>query len=251
MRVAVAGGTGVVGRHVVRGLQDSGHTPVVLARELGVDLTSGVGLDAALDGAEAIIDVVNVATLRRADAVDFFSRTAGNLVAAVERNGVGHLVTLSIVGIDAMPTGYYAGKLAQERVLLECGGPVTVVRATQFHEFAGQVLDRTPGPVALVPRMRTQPIAAREVAASLVELASGPPMGRAPDLAGPVEEQLVDMTRRMLRARGSRRVVVPVRLPGPGGKAAASGAALPEGPGPRGTQTFDEWLAGEDGRACL
>ena len=251
MRVAVAGGTGVVGRHVVRRLHDTGHMPVVLARRCGVDLTSGAGLDAALDGTDAVIDVVNVATLRRAEAIDFFSGVARYLVSAAERNGVAHMVSLSIVGIEAIPTGYYAGKLAQEQVLLERGGPVTVQRATQFHEFAGQVLARPAGPVALVPRMQVQPIAAREVAASLVDLASGPPRGRAPDLAGPVEEQLVEMARRVLRARGSRRVVVPVRLPGPGGRAAASGSALPGGPGPRGCQTFDEWLVGQDGRAWL
>ena len=247
MRVAVAGGTGVVGCHVVQRLHDEGHTAVVLARRHGVDLTSGSGLEAALDGADALVDVVNVATMRRSDAIDFFSQVARNLVSGAERSG-GHLVSLSIVGIDAMPTGYYAGKLAQERVLLDGGGPVTVLRATQFHEFAGQVLARTPGPVAVVPRMRVQPIAAREVAGSLVELASGPPLGRAPDLAGPAEEQMVEMARRLLRARGSRRVVVPVRLPGPGGKAAASGSALPVGIGPRGAQTFDEWLAGDDAR---
>jgi uncharacterized protein YbjT (DUF2867 family) len=126
--------------------------------------------------------------------------------------------------------------------------PWTVLRATQFHEFAEQTLDRVPGPFAVVPRMRTQPIAAREVARQLVTLATGPAQGMAPDLAGPRVEQLVDMVRRLLRARGERRLVVPVRMPGAVGAAMTGDGQLPvadaaDVPGARGGQTFDEWLA--------
>lgn len=120
--------------------------------------------------------------------------------------------------------------------------PWTIMRATQFLEFPQQVLDRMPGPVAMVPRMRTQPVAAREVAQHLVRLVLGPPQGMAPELAGPRVEELVDMVRKMLRAGGRRKLLVPVTLPGAVGKAMKGGGALPTGPGSRGTQTFDEWL---------
>lgn len=242
MKVAVAGGTGAVGSHVVRLLQSAGEDAVVLARSRGVDLTTGVGLAEALAGVEGVIDVSSVATLRRSTAVDFFTAVSRNLLAAGQDAGVRHHVTLSIVGIDRVDFGYYVGKRHQEALVL--GGPVpaTVLRATQFHEFAEQTLSRSRGPVALVPRMRIAPVAAREVAAALVRLVGEPPVGRVPDLAGPREEQLVDMVRALACRRRRPGAVVAVRVPGGAARAMATGALLPGAPGPRGEQTFGEWL---------
>jgi uncharacterized protein YbjT (DUF2867 family) len=90
--------------------------------------------------------------------------------------------------------------------------------------------------------MRTQPVAAREVAHRLVRLVSAPAQGMAPELAGPRVEQLVDMTGRLLRARHQRRLLLPVKMPGATGTAMTGDGLLPAGPGPRGSQTFDEWL---------
>ncbi|GID93281.1 SDR family oxidoreductase [Amorphoplanes digitatis] len=245
MKVAVAGGTGVTGRYVVEMLTAAGHEPVVLARSTGVDLVSGAGLDAALDGVDATIDVSNVTTLKRDVAVGFFDTAGRNLLGAAARAGVRHHVALSIVGIDRVKTGYYQGKLRQEEVVRDGSVPWSVLRATQFHEFAGQLLDRTPGPVALVPRLTVQPIAVREVAEALVAIVDGGPQGAVPDLAGPRMESLVDMARRLIRAGGSRRrPVVPLWLPGP----MAGGGLLPTGPGARGTQTFEQWLADSGSR---
>ena len=244
MRIAVAGGTGLVGRLVVEEVRAAGHTPVVLARSTGVDLTTGAGLDQALDGADAVVDVSNVTTTGRARSVAFFEAATGNLLAAGERAGVAHHVALSIVGVDRVGLGYYRGKLAQEALVLADGVAGSVLRATQFHEFAAQMLERG-GPFALAPRMLTQPVAAREVAVALAELAAGEPVGLAPDLAGPERQQMSDMVRRLLRARGGRRPVLPVRFPGATGRAMAQGGLLPTGPGPRGSQTFDEWLAAD------
>ncbi|MFJ9034126.1 SDR family oxidoreductase [Streptomyces sp. NPDC102274] len=242
-RVAVAGGTGLVGRHVVEELSAAGHEPVVLARSRGVDLVSGKGLEAAMAGVEAVVDVSNVTTVSARKATSFFQAVTGNLLDAGARAGAEHYVLLSIVGIDRVGHGYYQGKLRQEELLK--GGPVpwTVLRATQFHEFARQTLDRTPGPIAVVPRMRTQPIAAREVAQHLVALALAPPQGMAPELAGPRVEQLVDMVGKLLRAEHQRRLVLPVKFPGAAGDAMAGDGQLPTGPGARGSETYDEWLA--------
>ncbi|BCJ51587.1 hypothetical protein Asp14428_30620 [Actinoplanes sp. NBRC 14428] len=173
MRVAIAGGTGLTGRQVADVLGAAGHETVVLARGQGVDLVSGAGLDAALDGVDTTIDVSNVTTMKREVAVGFFERAGRNLVAAAGKAGVRHHVVLSIVGIDRVKTGYYQGKLRQEEVVRDGGVPWSVLRATQFHEFAGQLLERLPGPVALVPAMKVQPIAVREVAEALVKLAVG------------------------------------------------------------------------------
>jgi len=149
---------------------------------------------------------------------------------------------LSIVGVDRVHIGYYAGKLRQEELVLSGPIPCSVLRATQFYEFAEFTLRQQPGPFALVPRMLCQPIAAREVASALVGLASGAPAGRVPDIAGPDRHTMPDMVRRLLRARQGHRAVIPFRFPGAAGKALLSGGLLPDGPGPRGIVTFDQWL---------
>ncbi|WP_393097329.1 SDR family oxidoreductase [Streptomyces sp. LN325] len=176
-------------------------------------------------------------------AVSFFDSVGRNLLDAGERAGVRHHVVLSIVGVDRVGLGYYQGKLRQEDVVRNGRTPWTVLRATQFHEFAEQTLDRVPEPFAVVPRMRTQPVAAREVAQHLARLVTAPARGMAPELAGPRVEHLVDMVGRLLRARRRRRLVLPVRMPGATGAAMTGDGLLPVGPGPRGTQTFDAWLA--------
>ncbi|MEU6611727.1 hypothetical protein ABZ922_43145 [Streptomyces shenzhenensis] len=117
MKIAVAGGTGVAGRLVVEALWARGHTPVVLSRGRGVDLLTGSGLDAALTGAEAVVDVTNVTTTRKWASVDFFDTAGRHLVGAAERAGARHLVTLSIVGTDRVRNPYYAGKLRQEEIV--------------------------------------------------------------------------------------------------------------------------------------
>lgn len=242
MRVAVAGGTGLVGGLLVLALKDVGHESVVLARSTGVDITAGTGLDRALRGADTVVDVSNVTTTRAGRSVAFFTAGTRHLLEAGQRAGVRHHLALSIVGVDRVDYGYYEGKRAQERLVLDGQVPGSVLRATQFHEFAGQILTRSRGPFALMPRVRTRPVAAREVAAALAELAAGPAVGLAPELAGPEEHELVDMARLLLRARGQRRRVVPIRLPGAAGRQMAGGGLLPAGPGRRGVETFDQWL---------
>ncbi|MDX3072887.1 SDR family oxidoreductase [Streptomyces sp. NPDC088354] len=240
MRIAVAGGTGWVGRMVVESVRAAGNVPVVLARSAGVDLTTGAGLDAALQGCAAVIDVSNVTTTGARKSVAFFEAATTRLLTAGTRAGVGHHVALSIVGCDRVDFGYYMGKRRQEELVLSGPVPNTVLRATQFHEFAAQMLARR-GPV-MAPRMRSQPIAAREVAEALVRLVGAAPAGLVPDLAGPEVLEMDDMVRRLARARGERRFIVPVRLPGATGRALAGGALLPAVGGSRGRLRFAEWV---------
>jgi uncharacterized protein YbjT (DUF2867 family) len=245
MRIAVAGGTGAVGRHVVEVARERGHEVVVLARSQGVDLTTGVGVADRLADVGAVVDTTSVATQRRAAAEAFFGGVTRTLLAGESEAGVGHHVALSIVGIDDVDTGYYAGKRLQERTLAEGAVPWSVLRATQFHEFAEQALDFVRiGPFSLVPRMLSQPVAAREVAQALVDLVESGPAGRVPDLAGPERLQMVDLARRVSRARGLGRRVLPVRMPGAAGGAMRTGALIPTSAGPRGRITFDQWLEG-------
>lgn len=243
LTIAVAGGTGVVGHHVIDAVRASGHRAVVLSRSTGVDLTTGAGLDAALDGVDAVVDTANISTLSADEATRFFTAATGNLVAAAERAGVRHVVLLSIVGIDRMPQDYYAGKVAQERVVEASRVPWTIMRATQFHEFAAQLFERAKlGPLHVAPRARVQPVAAREVGARLAELAAAPAQGRAADFAGPREERLDLMVKEYARRAGYRGWVPSVSLPGEQMKGMRAGYALP-GPGAiLARQTFADWL---------
>jgi uncharacterized protein YbjT (DUF2867 family) len=248
MRIAVAGGTGTVGRYVVQAAEQSGHHVVVLSRRAGVDVRKGDGLDAALEGIEVVVDATHAGTTNRAKATAFFCEVSRRLQTVATAQGVTRLVTLSIVGVDRVPGfGYYQAKLAQEAAVLEGPLPVTIVRATQFHEFPAQILGRTRmGPLAVVPRMRVQSVAARTVGEVLLEVATGSPRQEMVEVAGPEPADLVDLARSVVARRDQRVAVIPVRVPGRSGKAMRSGALLPTpgvrlaGPG------FADWLAGED-----
>lgn len=243
MRIAVAGGTGVVGRHVVAFLQAGGHEAVVLSRSTGVDLVSGVGLAAALQGASAVVDVTSTSAASATESGAFFRAVTTNLLGAERQAGVPHHVALSIVGAASVNADYYAGKKVQEDLVFAADSGWTLLRATQFHEFAVQLLPRGNfGPIQGVPVMVSQPVAASEVGELLATLALGAPAGLVRDLAGPRVERMSDLVRRYLRATGSRRPVVAVPLRGAFGRALRDGSLLPGTDARLGIQTFDEWL---------
>lgn len=241
MIIAVAGGTGMVGRRVVEAARARGHQTVVLARSAGVDILSGAGLDAALEGADAVIDAASVQTRAADVSREFFGGSTRTLLAAEARLGVAHHIVLSIVGIT--PHDYYAGKVLQEQ-LVEAGDvPFTIQRATQFHEFAQQIHGTaTLGPFVGAPMMLSQPVAAREVGERLVALAEAGPAGRVADLGGPEVLRMSHMLRAYGRAIGDRRPVIAVPLPGPGGRAMRDGSLLAGPDAVLGTQTFAQWL---------
>lgn len=243
MRVAVAGDTGLVGRLVVDGLRGHGHDPVVLARSHGVDLITGVGVAERVAGCAAVIDVTNVVTTKRTAATEFFTTATTHLLDAARQAGVAQVIALSIVGVDRVDLGYYLGKRAQEELISAGRVPFTILRATQFFEFPEPLLAHG-FPVAPIPRMLSQPVAAADVAAKLIDLVDVPPAGQVVAMAGPDRLRMVDMARRIVRARGSRRLILPVSLPGKVGRDMAGGALLPHGEYVRGERTFDEYLAG-------
>jgi uncharacterized protein YbjT (DUF2867 family) len=243
--IAVAGGTGTVGRHVVDAARKRGYDVRVLARSTGVDLITGEGLDRALDGVEAVIDTANLSTTSADASVAFFGTTTRTMLEAEARASVRHHVALSIVGVDRAPEGYYAGKAAQEALVAAGPVPWTIQRATQFHDFAAQLYAGAKlGPVHLAPRMRTQPVSTEEVAEALIGLVEAGPSGRARDLAGPREEALVDMIRAYARAIGHRGWIPAINLPGALGRAQRDGSLLPSPDAERGRQTFAEWVEG-------
>jgi len=242
MKIAVAGATGRVGRHVVDVLRDRGHEVVPMARSTDVDVITGDGLAEALAGVECIVDLSTGPTPDEEAATEFFTTAARNLQEQGREAGVQRMVVVSIVGIDRFTNGYNAAKVAQERAVAEGPIPARILRATQFHEFVGQLVDwGRQGDVAHVPKMRTQPVAARTVAVALADLAVDPDAVPGPvlEVAGPREESLVDIAQRLVAKQGD-----PVRVEGVTWDSLyEEGAALP---GPEATlagPSFDEWLA--------
>lgn len=245
MKIAVAGGTGTVGRYVVEQASTRGHEVVSLSRSEGVDLVTGRGLEQALQGVDTVIDVSGIKSMSTKKNVDYFTNSTQNLLAAEKKAGVGHHLALSIVGIDHATSGLYAGKLVQEDAVRHGDVPWTLLRCTQFHEFVPLTVEvASAGPVVLVPKMFTQPVAAREVAEALLAAAEAGPQGRIADLGGPRTEELARLVRAYLNKTGQRKRIVEVPFPGPMGKAMRHGALVPVEGAAVGRQTFLEWLEG-------
>ena len=244
MRIAIAGATGRIGRLTTAVLEQAGHQPVPVSRGAGVDAYTGTGLDAALQGAGAVIDCTNIASSDQTEIVDFFGTTTRNLLAAGERAGVRHHALLSIVGIDhGQDVAHYAGKREQERLVTQGPVPWSIVRATQFHDFAAMVAGwaEQDGVATIAPRL-VQPIAHADVAAVLAEIAVAAPLLGKLDIAGPETQDLVDMARRTFAARGRDIKLVPTWR-GIFGLQMAGEVLLP-GEGARlMSTTFDDWLA--------
>ena len=255
MKVAVAGGTGLVGSRVVQGLREHGEEVVVLARSTGVDLVEATGLAGALAGVEVVIDTTSIQAKTPQEYVDFFGAVARNLQTAGAAAGVRRIVTLSIVGIDGLGGGafaHYDGKNAQERATEAGAVPTAILRATQFHGFAGQLIDWIArGPIMPCPTQPVQTVDVDAVAAELVALAQEAASGELTeqrvrrDLAGPEKRLLAELVRATARARGRRLLVVPVWLPGEAAKKVRAGALqAPPGATIAGG-TFEEWLTRE------
>jgi uncharacterized protein YbjT (DUF2867 family) len=244
MKIAVAGATGRVGGHVVDVLEAGGHDVVAMSRASGVDVVTGEGLGKALTGVECVIDVATGASPDQDAATEFFTTAARNLHEAGERAGVRRMVAVSIIGADKFTGGYGAAKIAHERAILSGPVPARILRAAQFHEFVGQLVEwGRRGEVSQVPKMRTQLVAARTVAEALAEVAANPEAAIT-EIAGPREESLVEMATLLVARRGD-----PVKIEGvsdpadPDRDVYESGALLP---GPDATiagPTFEEWLA--------
>ncbi|TCO53751.1 SDR family oxidoreductase [Actinocrispum wychmicini] len=244
MRIAVVGATGNIGSRTVTALDRDGHDVVRVSRALGVDLQTGDGLDQALTGVEAVVDVANGPTTDRAATVAYFNATTQNLLAAEHRAGVRHHVLLSIVGVDRVEgNAHYAGKREQERLVAAGPVPWTIVRATQFHDFAAMVASwaEQDGIAAIAPLL-VQPIAPDDVADVLAEVAASAPQQGRVDIAGPEPQDLVDMARRTNEAQGRTVKLVPTWAT-LFGLEMAGNVLLPDETARIAPTTFDEWLA--------
>lgn len=246
-RIAVAGATGRVGRHLVDVLTERGHDVVGMSRSQGVDVVSGQGLADALAGVELIIDASTGASPDQEEAAAFFTAAAHNLHEEGRRAGVRGMVVASIIGVERFDHGYNAAKALHERIALDGPLPVRIVRAAQFHEFVGELAAwGRQGDVVNVPRMRTQLVAARTAAETLADAAEAAwpwPQGVVAEVAGPREENLAEAAALLGRHLGDPARVVEVTDPAdPWMRTLATDALLP-GPGAiLAGPAFAEWV---------
>jgi len=240
MRIAVAGATGLIGTKLTELARSEGHEVVEIARETGFDLLSpDSGLEQALAGVDTVVDVT---ACPLDQAATFFPTVARNIGSAATAAGVRRSVVLSIVGVDRSPDyDYYVAKLAQEQAYRETAPGVVVLRATQFLDFAAQMLEwNTQDGVARIIDVPTQPVATSEIVSLLLEVATGAVEGDV-ELGGPKQERLVDQVRRLVNKSGQDVRVEPVAAPA----SLMAGAMLPgdgaivRGPG------WDDWLAAQ------
>ncbi|MFJ3304579.1 SDR family oxidoreductase [Streptomyces sp. NPDC086549] len=247
-KIAVAGATGRLGRHVVDVLTERGHDVVPMSRATGVDIVTGAGLAEALEGVDVVIDAASTPSPDQQVATEFFTATARNLHEAGAKAGVGRMVVVSIIGIDGSVAGYNAAKLEQERAVLAGPVPVRVLRAAQFHEFVEQLTQwGRQGDTVYVPQMRTQLVAARAVAEALVDLAEADeaPGARSPfpEVAGPREESLEEAARLLMSHRDPAVKVVAVSDPAnPERDLFENGGLLPGAEARLAGPTFEEWV---------
>jgi uncharacterized protein YbjT (DUF2867 family) len=249
-KVLLTGGTGILGRELVPRLRAADYAVRVMSRRAanpgedeGVEwaqagLQNDRGLAEAMDGVEAIIHAASSPVKRQVD-VD----GTQFLLDHASATGVEHFLYISIVGIDQIDFSYYKNKLEAERLIEAAPVPWSILRATQFHEFADKLLRSLARlPLLFLPaNWQLQVISAGEVADRLVAVLQQGPSGRLPDIGGPEVLRLEEMARLWLSAQGKRRRLI--HLPLPGGLSAGFRQALNTTPDHRfGKMTWSDWL---------
>ncbi|MGW3209297.1 SDR family oxidoreductase [Streptomyces sp. NPDC001135] len=242
MKIAVIGGTGLIGSQVVTDLIAAGHEAVPHSKSTGVDVISGRGLDQAVAGADVVVNLTNSPTFDEASPA-FFRTSMDNLLAAAHKSGVGHFVILSIVGADQVPElDYYKAKVLQEQILAAGPVPYSIVRATQFMEFMDAVMSWTAdGETVRLPATPVQPIAAKDVANAVAQVAAGAPLNSIRNIAGPEIFPLDELGRITLSHKGDNRTVV--TDPTAGMFAAVKGDVLTDEHAHLAPTRYTDWLS--------
>ncbi|MEU6728611.1 SDR family oxidoreductase [Nonomuraea wenchangensis] len=251
----VTGGSGRLGRAALETLTKEGYETRATSRSarvpeaggvrwFGADLTTGRGLEEAVAGADVVVHLASAPYRGRYTRRVELDGT-GALLAAARAAGVRHLVYLSIVGADQVPWGYYRLKVQAERLVRDGGVPWTVLRATQFHEFVEQALRGMARFGALVadPGIQAQPVDVRDVARRLTDVIEAGPRQGIVEFGGPEVLTMAEAAESWLRARGLRRPVLRMPVPGALGRAFRAGH-LVTGARPAGELTWERYLRG-------
>jgi uncharacterized protein YbjT (DUF2867 family) len=245
MKIVVIGGTGLIGSNVTSILRQKGHEITAASPSTGVNTITGKGLDAALAGAQVVIDVANAPDFSDEAVMTFFRTSGRNLMAAAKSTDVRHHIALSVVGADRLPdSGYLRAKLAQEDLIKASGIPYTIVRATQFFEFLGAIAQSsTDGQTVRLSPAYLQPVASDDVAAFVAEVVTMAPANGIIELAGPERIGLDDLVRRYFEAKHDpRKVVTDIHARYFGTE--LNDKSLTPGDRPQiGSTSFEAWLA--------
>lgn len=244
MKIVIIGGSGLIGSKLATRLRQEGHEVLAASPSSGVNTITRQGLAEAVSGAQIVVDVANSPSFEDRAVLEFFEMSGRNLLAAEAAAGVHHHVALSVVGTDRVPaSGYLRAKLAQENLIKAADIPYTIVRATQFFEFAGGIAHSgTIGQTVRLSPALVQPIASDDVVDAVADAALGPPVNGTVEIAGPERFPLDDMVRRFLHSTGDpRNVIADVRAPYFG--AELNDQTLTPGTNPRlGAIRYDDWL---------
>ena len=244
MKIVVIGGSGLIGKKVVKNLREQGHEVLAASPSSGVNTVTGEGLAEALAGARGVVDVANAPVWEDQAVLEFFEKSGRNLLAAEAAAGVGHHVALSVVGTERLlASGYFRAKMAQENLIQAAAIPYTIVRATQFFEFVGGIAQSaTEGQAVRLPSAMMQPIVSDDVAAVMAEVALEEPLNGIIELAGPEPIRMDELVRKYLSAsRDARTVTTDARATYFG--IAVNDQSLTPGDHPRlGPTRFEDWL---------
>ena len=210
IKIVVIGGSGLIGKKLVKKLREQGHEAVSASPSSGVNTITGEGLADVLEGAQVVVDVANAPSWEDKAVLDFFETSSRNLLTAEGAAGVTHHVALSVVGTDRLlASGYFRAKMAQEKLIKASKIPYTIVRATQFFEFVAFIAQyAAEGPTIRLPSVMMQPIVSDDVAAALADVALDEPINGMIEIAGPDQIRQDELVRQLLSATGDPRKVV-------------------------------------------
>lgn len=245
-RLLVAGGTGSLGRHLVPLLLERGHEARVLSRSASAkvapqvevgrgDVLTGDNLAAAVEG---VGTVIHAASNPRRHARETEVEGTGRILRAARDADVGHVIYVSIVGVDRHRFPYYKAKWEAEKVVESAGMPWTIQRATQFHDLLDYLLGRRV--FVRTPHLAFQVVDPTEVSARLADLVEAGPSARAPDFGGPEVVPVARLRDERREIRGRSAALVPVP---PVGFLADFDRGRHHCPGHReGRTTWSDWL---------
>ena len=210
MNIVIIGGTGLIGSKLVNILRERGHEAIAASPNSGVNTLTGEGLDAALAGTDIVVDVANSPSFADDAVLEFFTTSGRNLLTAAAKAGVKHHVALSVVGTDRLAeSGYFRGKIAQEKLIRESGLPYTIVHSTQFFEFLGGIAaSAAAGDTIRLSPAYIQAISSDDVATAMADYTLGQPVNGVVEIAGPEKMRLSDLVQHYLTFKQDPRTVI-------------------------------------------
>jgi uncharacterized protein YbjT (DUF2867 family) len=243
MKVVVIGASGRIGAKLVYTLRQDDFMVLEASPTYGVNTITGEGLEQALHEATVVVDVSNSPSLDGSAALRFFEASGRRLLAAGKAAGVQHHIALSIVGTDGLQaSGYFRGKKIQEDLIKDSGLPYSLLRSTQFFEFiAGVVQNGEEDDVVISPAL-AQPVSAIDVAEALADLATGEPLNRTVEVAGPERFRLSDLATEVLTAYEDPRRIIADRHALYFGAELTDQSLVPDRNARIGGLRFEDWL---------